>query len=136
MFLLDTNVVSELRRIAKGQGNRGVESWAASVSNDILYLSVMSVYEIEKGIQSLSRRDRIQASMLRHWLDATIMPNHRDRLLPVTEQIARQAAIMQFPDPRPWADTLIAATAIVHGLTVVTRNTANFRSCSSFNPFA
>jgi predicted nucleic acid-binding protein len=136
MLLLDTNVLSELRKVSRGKGDPRVAEWSRSGPADAAFISVLSIYEIQIGITRIEGRDPHQAGLYLRWLEESLLPNYAGRILPVTAVVARQAAVMQHPDPRPFTDTLIAATAIVHGLTVVTRNTADFRMCSAFNPFA
>ena len=132
-FLLDTNVVSEARR---PQGNADVRSWLSSAPGDSLFLSVLTVGEIRRGIERLRRRDEVQASVLEQWLD-TLRRDYADRLLPVTSDIAEEWGRLNVPDPLPTVDGLLAATAAVHGLTLVTRNTADLAGTGVrlLNPF-
>lgn len=127
MFILDTNVVPELRKVRPGKADVGVANWADSVDASDLYLSVITVQELEIGVLLLERRDAIQAAMFRTWLDSQVMPAFAGRILPVDTAIARRSASLHVPDPKPVRDALIAATALVHGMTVVTRNEADFR---------
>lgn len=125
--LLDTNVISELRKPER-RADVGVRAWvAARVSSD-LYLSVITVLEVEIGIRRLARRDPAQAGRLQTWLDEGLLDAFAGRILPVDVPVARRAARLHVPDPRPERDALIAATAAVHGLTVVTRNIKDFES--------
>lgn len=126
MFLLDTNVVSELRKVAAGRADPRVAAWADAVDAADLYLSVVSVEELEIGVLMVERRDAAQGRLLRAWLDERALPAFAGRILPVTEAIARESARLHVPDPRPVRDALIAATARVHRITVVTRNVADF----------
>lgn len=123
--LLDTNVVSELRK-PKRRADRGVRAWIASRTPSDLYLSAITVLEIEAGIGRLARRDRAQANRLQTWLDDELLDTFTGRILPIDVPVARGAARLHVPDPRPERDALIAATAAVHGLTVVTRNVKDF----------
>ena len=125
-FLLDTNVLSELRKIRLGRADRHVAAWAEGVHARDLHVSVITLQEIEQGILQLQRRDPVQSAPLRHWFDAQVRPLLALRTLPVTAEIALRCAHLNVPDPRPFRDGLIAATAWVHGLTVVTRNEADF----------
>ena len=125
-FLLDTHVLSELRKIRLGRADRHVAAWADGVHARDLYVSVITLQEIEQGILQLQRRDPAQSAPLRHWFDAQVRPLMAPRTLPVTAEIALRCAQLNVPDPRPFRDGLIAATAWVHGLTVVTRNEADF----------
>ena len=125
MYLLDTNVVSELRRGKRG-ASPNVYAWAASVSTGSLYLSAITVLELETGVRLLERRDARQGETLRNWLDDQVMPAFAGRILPIDIDIARCCAGLHVPDRRPHRDVFIAATALVHAMTVVTRNTADF----------
>lgn len=136
MYLLDTNVVSELR---KGEGaNTGVMAWAQGQPERQLYLSVVSVHELELGVCLKERSDPPQGRVLRRWLDEQVVPAFDDRVLPVTEAIARRSAALHVPDPRPTRDAFIAATALVHQLVVVTRNVSDFEPTGVqwFNPWS
>lgn len=130
MFLLDTNVVSELRKANAGKADPKVISWAKDTSTLSLFISVITVLELEMGVLQIERRDPIQGAMLRRWLDQHVMPAFQNRILPIDEPVARQCARFHIPDPMSERDALIAATAQVHHLTVVTRNTSDFRSSS------
>ncbi len=124
MFLLDTNVVSELRRPERADAD--VRAWATRTPLESYLLSVVTVLELERGTLLIERRDAQQGGVLRRWLELEILAQFAARILPVTTTIARRCASLHVPDPRPERDALIAATALVHGLTVVTRNTADF----------
>ena len=123
MFLLDTSVVSELRR---RQADPNVAAWARSVALPSLFLSAITIEEIEIGVMLAERRDPRQGAVLRAWLETQVLTSFADRILPVDVTVARRSAAIHVPDPRPIRDGLIAATALVHGLTVATRNTADF----------
>ena len=126
MWLLDTNVVSELRRVRLGKADPQVAAWADSVAAADLYLSVITLQELEIGVLLLERRDPTQGRLLRTWLDRQVLPAFDGRVLPVDGAVALRSAALHVPNPRPVRDGLIAATALVHGLGVVTRNTADF----------
>jgi toxin FitB len=126
MFLLDTKVVSETRRIAKDQGSEQVKQWFAQQSSSQLFVSVITLLEIERGILSLQRRDPVQASHLRDWFESKLKPQFQHRILDINESTAIACAALHTPDPRPEMDALIAATAQVHRFTLVTRNTRDF----------
>jgi toxin FitB len=125
-FLLDTNVVSELRKIGSGRAHPGVAEWARSVDAALFYLSIITVMEIELGLLRLERKDRGQAAHLRIWFTNQVLDEFADRIIPVDQVVASKAASLHVPDPRPERDAYIAATALVHGMTVITRNVADF----------
>jgi len=124
-YLLDTNVVSELRKAA-GRADPGVRAWARSKRTSELWLSVITVMEVEIGVCRVERRDQRQGRVLRRWLEQDLLPAFEGRLLPVDVAVARRAASFHVPDPRPERDVLIAATALERGMTVVTRNVSDF----------
>ena len=126
MYLLDTNVVSELRKAKAGKADRNVAAWAAEVSVASLFLSAITIQELEIGTLLAERRDPAQGAILRAWLERHVLPAFADRILPIDEDVARRSARLHVPDPRPLREALIAATALVHGMTVVTRNVADF----------
>lgn len=126
MFLLDTNVVSEMRKIRAGKADRGVDAWCRSVSGTSLYLSAIVVQELEIGVLQKERSDPAQGAVLRAWLDDHVLPSFGDRILPVDTAVARRSAPHHVPDRHPYRDSFIAATALVHGMTIVTRNVADF----------
>ncbi len=128
MFILDTNVLSELRKRKTGRADPRVVAWVKNVDAATVHLSVMTIFEIELGILSIQRRDPRQADHLREWMSTKVMPEFQDRLLPIDATVARRCAALHVPDPRPERDALIAATALVHGMTVVTRDTKDFMS--------
>lgn len=127
MFVLDTNVVSELRKANTGKANANVVAWANSVLPASLFLSVISILELEMGILLIERRDQEQGKMLRNWLENQVLPTFEERILVVDTAVARQCARLHVPDPCSERDALIAATALVHGMTVVTRNVDDFK---------
>jgi hypothetical protein len=126
MFVLDTNVVSELRKVRSGEADSRVAAWADSVDAADLYLSVIAVQELEIGVLLAERRDPAQGAVLRAWLNDHVLPAFAGRILVVDAAVAQRCARLHVPDPRPLRDGLIAATALVHGMTVVTRNVADF----------
>jgi predicted nucleic acid-binding protein len=124
-YLIDTNVWSELRNRSRADSN--VRTWAESANPAELYLSVVTVFELERGVLLIARRDAEQGSRLRRWLEERVLEPFDGRILPIDALIARRCAALHVPDPRPERDALIAATALTHGLTVVTRNVGDFQ---------
>ncbi len=137
MYLLDTNVVSELRKAKAGRADANVVRWAAQVPAVMLFLSAISILELELGVLLIERRDGKQGAVLRRWLDQHVMAAFSDRILAVDVAVARQCAKLHVPDPCADRDALIAGTALVHGMTVVTRNIADFQPSGAllFNPW-
>lgn len=133
-WLIDTNVLSELRKGARC--DPVVARWADGVSNESMYTSVLVLGEIRRGVERLRRRDTKQAKVLARWLEQ-VRVAFAGRILEVSEQVAEEWGRLDVPDPRPVIDALLAATAKVHGLTLVTRNTVDFASIGVevFNPF-
>lgn len=127
LYLLDTNVVSELRKAKSGKADENVVAWANSVPAVRLYLSVITVMELETGVLLVERRDPSQGALLRSWLNMHVLPAFVDRTLVVDTAVAQCCAKLHVPDPRSDRDAIIAATALVHGMTVVTRNIDDFK---------
>jgi predicted nucleic acid-binding protein len=131
MYLLDTNVVSEMRK-AFNPKQRGakidprMKAWIESVPWSRLYLSVIVIFELEIGFQLLERHDPFQAAILRSWVRDNVIPEFDGRILPVDLAVAQQCAKLHVPNPAPHRDAFIAATALVHGMAVVTRNVRDF----------
>lgn len=126
MLLLDTNVISELRKVRAGKADPRVAAWSRAAPGTSLYLSVVVVQELEIGTLQIERRDPTQGALLRAWLEEHVLASFANRILPVDTIVARRSAALHVPDPRPYRDGLIAATALVHGMTLVTRNVADF----------
>ena len=137
MFLLDTNVVSELRKVRLGKADAHVAQWADSMDATDLYISVITVQELEIGVLLAERRDPSQGAVLRSWLQLHVLPAFSGRVLPIDTAVAQRSARLHVPDLRPVRDGLIAATALVHGMSVVTRNVADFKptGVSVLNPW-
>jgi len=124
-LLLDTNIASELRRSRSQRADPRFAVWAASTDLTSAYVSVITLHEMRRGVLLTLRRDRAQGAVYQAWVD-DLLDAFRGRILDVTVDVADRAAIYHVPDPAPFADALIAGTAAVHGLTVATRNTADF----------
>ena len=126
MFLLDTNVISELRKAGSGRADANVIAWVSQAEAESFFLSAITVMELEIGVLRIERRDTAQGKTLRQWLDGRVLAEFADRILPIDTAVALRCAALHVPDQRSERDALIAATAMVHGMTVVTRNTADF----------
>ncbi len=137
MFLLDTNVVSELRKIGSDRVNSQVEKWAKATPGGKTFISVITVFELGRGVLLMERRDQAQGKVLRQWLNDHVLAGYADRIIPITISIAKRCASLHVPDPMSDYDALIAATALEHGLTVVTRHTGDFEKTGIklHNPF-
>lgn len=137
MYVLDTNVVAELRKAKAGKADKNVTTWANSVAPASLFLSSIAVLEMELGILLMERRDPTQGAVLRAWMDGHVLPAFADRILPIDTTVARRCAQLHVLDPKSERDAFIAATALVHGMTVVTRNVDDFTStgAATLNPW-
>lgn len=137
MYILDTNVVSELRKAKTGKADQNVTAWAIAVPYNSLFLSAITILELETGVLMIERRDPAQGAILRTWLDHHVLPTFHNRVLPVDIAVAQRCARLHIPNPCAERDALIAATALVQGMTVVTRNVADFIATGVpiFNPW-
>ena len=126
MYLLDTNVVSELRKLGDGKADARVAAWVEARDAAGFYISALTLMELEIGILRIERRDTGQGERLRTWMERLVLPEFQERTLPVDSAVARKCARLHVPDPRSERDALIAATAIVHGMAVVTGNVVDF----------
>ena len=137
MFVLDTNVVSELRKARAGKADPNVTAWVRTAPAGSFFLSVIVIQELEIVVLLAERRDPAKGAVLRAWLDDHVLPSFSDRILPVDAVVARRSAALHVPHLRPVRDGLITATALVHGMTVVTRNLADFvpTGVSLLNPW-
>src|SRR5215469_13497679 len=124
MYILDTNVVSELRKAKKA--NQNVTKWAQPLPSATVYISVISLLELEIGVLLMEHRDKEQGAILRAWMDRHVLPTFSGRILAIDTTVAQQCATLHVPNPRSDRDALIAATALGHGLTVATRDVADF----------
>ena len=127
MYVLDTNVVSELRKVRAGKADPNVAAWAQSVDAAELFISAITIMELELGVLAMERKDAAQGALLRSWLERHVLPEFAARTLPVDTAVAQRSARLHVPDRRNERDALIAATALVHGMTVATRNVVDFR---------
>ena len=134
MYLLDTQVVLELRKAKTGRTDAGLATWATGVSRQNLFLSALSLLELENGAAKAERQDKVAGAALRAWVADQVMPAFEGRVLAVDAAVVRRRAQLALADTR---DALLAATAIEHGLTLVTRQTAAFKGArlKLFNPW-
>lgn len=137
MYLLDTNIISELKKLDSGKIHPQVQRWAYSINLMQTKISVVSITEIRTGILSLARKDQAQAASLDNWFTNRLLPAYRTRTLSVDTEVALICAQLHIPAKRPINDTYIAATAIAHNLTLVTRNVRDFQGLPRMleNPF-
>jgi predicted nucleic acid-binding protein len=137
MYLLDTNVVSELRKVKSGKADKNVQDWSFQVDPQLLYISSSVIHEIELGILLAERSDKTKGRVLRKWMSEHVLPTFKERILSVDSDVAMISATYQVPNPKPYRDTLIAATAVVHGMTLVTRNISDFclNNVKTLNPW-
>jgi len=126
MYLLDTNVVSELRKSADGRINKGVQSWAEAIFPELMFISAITILELEIGVLQIERRDKKQGAVLRRWLNQNVLPAFSDRVLPVDLAVAQRCASLHVPNPKSERDAMIAASAIESRMTIVTRNVSDF----------
>ena len=137
MYLLDTNVVAELRKAKAGKADKAVTAWANSVAPASLFLSSITALEMELGILLMERRHPVQGAILREWMESHVLPAFAGRILAIDTIVARRCAQLHVPDPKSERDAFIAATALVHGFTMVTRNVADFAATGvvTLNPW-
>lgn len=137
MYLLDTNIISEIRKINSGNANTGVKNWAENNDKSLMFMSVISLFELEKGVLGLERKDIEQGKIYRYWLDKIVKVNFENKILNITKETVLICAKMHVPDKKSLTDSLIAATAIENNLTVITRNEQDFihTGANIFNPF-
>ncbi|WP_323040003.1 type II toxin-antitoxin system VapC family toxin [Gemmobacter sp.] len=126
MFLLDTNVISELRKAGNGRADANVTAWLSGQDASTLFISAIAVMELDISVRRIEQRDPTQGALLRAWFAERVLPEFQDRVLPVDMSVALRCAGLHVPNPRSEQDALIAATGLVHGFAVVTRNTGDF----------
>jgi predicted nucleic acid-binding protein len=126
MYVLDTNVIAELRKVMAGKANANVAKWNAGVVPSQAFISVITVLELERGVLQVERRDTQQGALLRGWMNEHVMPAFAGRVLSIDSSVAQRCARLHVPDPKSERDAFIAATALVHGMMVVTRNVEDF----------
>lgn len=127
MYLLDTNVISELRKAGSNRANTNVIKWAKDKPTTSLFISVITVFEIEMGVLLIERKDPKQAAIYRTWLNSHVLKAFSDRVLPFDTSVALKCAQLHVPNPKSERDGMIASTSIIHGLTLVTRNEKDFK---------
>jgi len=137
MYLLNTNIISELKKLDSGKIHPQVQRWAYSINLMQTKISVVSIIEIRTGILSLARKDQAQAASLDNWFTNRLLPAYRTRTLSVDTEVALICAQLHIPAKRPINDAYIAATAIAHNLTLVTCNVRDFQGLPLMleNPF-
>ncbi len=128
--------MSDLRKVRAGKADPNVARWSATLDTAALFISAITVHELEIGVLLAERRDPLQGAVFRTWLETLVLPAFDGRILPVDQAVARRAATLHVPDTQPINDAFIAATALVHGMTVATRNAADFVATGVrlFNP--
>ena len=137
MYLLDTNIISEIRKLAKNKCDKNVADWVRSTSKDLMFTNAVVMMELERSVMSIEHKDTTQGELLRHWFEMDVKPAFHGKILKIDEQTAQICAKLHIPDHAPENDAWIAASAIQHNLVLVTRNTADFArtGVKLFNPF-
>ncbi len=137
MFLLDTNIISESRKLGTDRVDPNAARWFAEIDAETTFISAMTIFELERGVAQMERRDAKQGAALRHWFDGQVLTVYEYRTLALTREVALICAALHIPDPKSERDAWIAATAIQAGLTLVTRNVADFANIglTPINPF-
>ena len=137
MYLLDTNIISESRKLGTSRIDIYAARWFAQVDDETTFISAMTIFELERGVRQMERRDVTQGLALRRWLDDQVMTTYENRTLPLSRVVAQVCASLHIPDPKSERDAWIAATAIDAKLTLVSRNVQDFANMGVdlINPF-
>lgn len=137
MYLMDTNLISEMRKIEQGKGSANVTAWLGEIPNSLLCTSAVVMMELERGVLPMERKDIEQGKRLRHWLENVVKKQFNGRILPIDASTAEICAALHVPDRSPENDAWIAAQAIQHHLILVTRNEKDFAELGIrvLNPF-
>jgi toxin FitB len=137
MYLLDTNIISESRKLGTAKVDPNAARWFAEVDVETSFVSAMTIFELERGVKQMERRDTAQGALLRRWFDEQVMATYESRTLPLSREVALICAGLHIPDPKSERDAWIAATAIDAGLTLVSRNVGDFANMGVglINPF-
>lgn len=137
MYLLDTNIISEIRKLAKNKCHQSVANWVRATSKELMFTNAVVMMELERGVMSVERKDTTQGKLLRYWLEIEVKSAFHGKVLKIDEKTAQICAQLHIPDHAPENDAWIAASAIQHNLILVTRNTADFARTGVrlFNPF-
>lgn len=137
MYLLDTNVISEIRRLKQGKCHPNVANWVNCTSSELMYTNTIVLMELERGVLAIERKDKIQGQNLRNWMDNQVKPSFAGKILTIGEKTAEICAKLHIPDHAPENDAWIASSAIEHRLILVTRNVIDFKKTGVqlFNPF-
>lgn len=137
MYLLDTNIISEMRKVKQGKADESFIEWLSQADSSQFYISVITLMELERGVLAMERKDPTQGALLRQWLDSLITQMFASRVLNINHQTAVLCARLHVPNKHPENDSWIAASAKEHHLTLVTRNTKDFEHTNIplFNPF-
>lgn len=138
MYLLDTNIISQIRKINAPSCPIAFKSWFDSVDLTMCYLSAITVFEVELGILQKSRKDPVQAQILRDWFENQVKTEFATRILPIDTQSALKSAGFHVPNPASLPDSLIAGVAVAYNMILVTKNAKDFidfQDIQLFNPF-
>ena len=137
MYLLDTNIISESRKLGTSRVDPRAARWFDRVDVETTFVSAMTIFELERGVRQMERRDAAQGSVLRRWLDDQVMATYEHRTLPLSRAVVLICAGLHIPDPKSERDAWIAATAIDADLTLASRNTGDFANMGVrlINPF-